>query len=108
MAAVGAQTDRPLSAGGSRRKQDAVCMTHLTAVHQAIMRIVLMYDGQYGPYAIAAALRELSNVSEDQWSPILDKLDELEDAGMIRQQAVEVGAWRYLLTERGRKMLERH
>lgn len=82
-------------------------MTQLTAVHRAIMRIVLMYDGQYGPFAIAAAMRELADVSEDQWSPLIDKLDELEDAGLIRQQAAEVGSWRYLVTDRGRKMLER-
>ncbi len=82
-------------------------MTRLTAVHRAIMRIVVMHDGHYGPYGIAAAMRDLSGLSEDQWSPIIDKLDELEDAGMIRQQAVEVGSWRYIVTDRGRQAHER-
>ena len=82
-------------------------MTRLTAVHRAIMQIVLMHDGHYGPYGIAAAMRDLSVLSEDQWSPIIDKLDELEDAGMIRQQAVEVGSWRYTVTDRARQALER-
>ena len=50
---------------------------------------------------------DLSGLSEDQWSPITDKLDELEDAGMIRQQAVEVGSWRYIVTDRGRQAHER-
>ena len=55
-AAVGARSGRPLSIGGSPVEHGTVSMTRLTAVHRAIMRIVLMHDGQYGPYGIAAAM----------------------------------------------------
>ncbi len=57
-----------------------------TPAQLAIVRLISRFDGELGPYSIEAEMVH-SGLPEDEWTPIHDHLELLENAGVIRQEA---------------------
>ena len=80
-------------------------MPTLTPAQLAILKLVSAFDGQYGPYNVEAAMKDLSGLPESEWTPIRNHLEAVENLGLIRPEVTEIGLSRYRITDRGRRLL---
>jgi hypothetical protein len=71
----------------------------------AILKLVAAHNGQNGALAIEAMMTDSSGIAKNEWAPICDQLDALEDLGLIRQEVAEAGDRRYWITNRGRNLV---
>jgi hypothetical protein len=70
----------------------------------AILRAISSFADQCGREAIETAMT-VSGIPEQDWTPLCDHLNVIEDDGLIRQNVTDYGFRFYCLTERGKKLL---
>jgi hypothetical protein len=56
----------------------------VTLAQKDILRLVRSFNGLYGPLAIEAAMRGLSQWPEEDWQPIVNHVGALISRGMVR------------------------
>jgi hypothetical protein len=77
----------------------------MTPAQLDILKLVSSFDGQLGPYGVESAIKALSDIPDNEWAPIQNQLNMLEDLGLIRPEVTEIGLSKYRVTDRGRKLL---
>jgi hypothetical protein len=80
-------------------------MAMLTTAQAAILKVVSFSHGGLGLNHIEAEMKALSGIPQNEWMPIREHLETLENLGLIRPDVTELGHSKYRMTERGTKFV---
>ena len=73
---------------------------YLTDAQKEILRLVASFKGLYGPLAIEAAMKALSQLPKNEWHPIIPHLEAMCEKGLIHLDD-STGVPRFYITDAG-------
>jgi hypothetical protein len=73
---------------------------HITDAQREILRLVASFRRLYGPLAIEAAMKALSQNPQQQWHPVIPHLEALREKGLVHLDDTS-GAPRFYITDAG-------
>jgi hypothetical protein len=82
-------------------------MPAMSPARLAILKLVATHNGRNSALAIEVMMTDVSGIPKNEWAPICDQLDALEDLGLIRPEGAKTGDRRYWITNRGRNLAGR-